>query len=52
VRVLAGGGLHAVDSVVSHADQVRDFRAVVDADDHVAHARVPIGAGLLLVVRA
>jgi predicted O-methyltransferase YrrM len=53
VRVLEpGGGLLAVDNVVSHADQVRDFRVVVDADDRVAQALVPIGAGVLLVVRA
>jgi predicted O-methyltransferase YrrM len=51
VRVLAVGGLLAVDNVVSHADQVRDFRALVDADDRVAQALVPIGAGVLLVVR-
>jgi predicted O-methyltransferase YrrM len=52
VRVLAPGGLLAVDNVVSHADQVRDFRALVDADDRVDQALVPIGAGVLLVVRA
>jgi predicted O-methyltransferase YrrM len=51
VRVLAPGGLLAVDNVISHADQVRDFRALVDADDRVAQALVPIGAGVLLVVR-
>jgi predicted O-methyltransferase YrrM len=51
VRVLAPGGLLAVDNVVSHADQVRDFRALVDADDRVTQALVPIGAGVLLVVR-
>jgi predicted O-methyltransferase YrrM len=52
VRVLAPAGLLAVDNVVSHADQVRDFRALVDADDRVDQALVPIGAGVLLVVRA
>jgi predicted O-methyltransferase YrrM len=52
VRVLAPGGLLAVDNVVSHADQVRDFRALVDADGRVDQALVPIGAGVLLVVRA
>jgi predicted O-methyltransferase YrrM len=51
VRVLAPGGLLAVDNVISHAAQVRDFRALVDADDRVAQALVPIGAGVLLVVR-
>ena len=52
VRVLAPGGLLAVDNVVSHADQFRDFRALVDADDRVDQALVAIGAGVLLVVRA
>jgi len=52
VRVLAPSGLLAVDNVVSHADQVRAFRALVDADDRVDQALVPIGAGVLLVVRA
>jgi predicted O-methyltransferase YrrM len=51
VRVLSPAGLLAVDNVVSHADEVADFRAVVDADDRVAQALVPIGAGVLLVVR-
>jgi predicted O-methyltransferase YrrM len=51
VRALAPGGLLAVDNVVSHADQVRDFRVLVDADDRLTQALVPIGAGVLLVVR-
>jgi predicted O-methyltransferase YrrM len=52
VRVLAPGGLLAVDNVVSHAEQVAGFRALVEADERVAQALVPIGAGVLLVVRA
>jgi predicted O-methyltransferase YrrM len=52
VRVLAPGGLLAVDNVVSHAGQIRDFRALVDADDCVDQALVPIGAGVLLAVRS
>jgi predicted O-methyltransferase YrrM len=51
VRVLAPAGLLAVDNVISHPDEVADFRALVDADDRVAQALVPIGAGVLLVVR-
>jgi predicted O-methyltransferase YrrM len=52
VRTLAPAGLLAVDNVVSHADQVTAFRALVDGDARVAQALVPIGAGVLLVVRA
>jgi len=37
--------------VISHADQVRDFRALVSADPRVAEALAPTGAGALLVVR-
>jgi predicted O-methyltransferase YrrM len=51
VRVLKPGGLLAVDNVLSHADQVRDFRALVYSDERVSEALVPTGAGALLVVR-
>jgi predicted O-methyltransferase YrrM len=51
VRVLKPGGLLAVDNVLSHADQVADFRALVAADPRVSEALVPTGAGALLVVR-
>jgi predicted O-methyltransferase YrrM len=49
-RVLAPGGLLAVDNVLSHADELRDFRALVDAAAGLTQAVVPSGAGLLLVV--
>jgi predicted O-methyltransferase YrrM len=49
VRILAKPGLLAVDNVLSHPDQVTDFRALVDADDHVTSSEVPIGAGVLLI---
>ncbi len=49
VRVLARPGLLAVDNVVSHADQVAEFRALVEADERVVSSVVPIGAGVLLV---
>jgi predicted O-methyltransferase YrrM len=52
VRTLAPGGLLAVDNVISHAEQVEALRALVDADDRVEQALVPIGAGVLLIVRA
>ena len=51
VRTLRPGGLLAVDNVISHADQVADFRAIVSADPRVSEALVPTGAGALLVVK-
>jgi predicted O-methyltransferase YrrM len=51
LRSLKPGGLLAVDNVLSHADQVRDFRALVTADPRVTEALAPTGAGALLVVR-
>jgi predicted O-methyltransferase YrrM len=50
VRTLAPGGLLVVDNVLSHADQVADFRALVAADDRVREALAPTGAGALLIV--
>jgi predicted O-methyltransferase YrrM len=49
-RVLRPGGLLAVDNVLSHAQQVRDLRALIEADQGVSEALAPTGAGLLLVV--
>lgn len=51
VRVLKPGGLLAVNNVLSHADQVNDFRSLIRSDERVSEAVVPTGAGLLLVVR-
>jgi predicted O-methyltransferase YrrM len=51
VRVLEPGGLLVVDNVISHADEVAEFRALVADDDRVSEAVVPTGAGALLVVR-
>jgi predicted O-methyltransferase YrrM len=51
VRTLKPGGLLAVDNVISHADQVAEFRALVSADPQATEALAPTGAGLLLVVR-
>jgi predicted O-methyltransferase YrrM len=51
VRTLAPAGLLAVDNVISHESELVEFRAVVDADDRVDQALVPIGAGVLLAVR-
>jgi predicted O-methyltransferase YrrM len=51
VRVLEPGGLLVVDNVISHADQVSGFRALVSADARVHEALAPTGAGVLLVVK-
>jgi predicted O-methyltransferase YrrM len=52
VRTLAPSGLLAVDNVLSHEHQLVEFTAIVDADERVTSALVPIGAGLRLIVRA
>jgi predicted O-methyltransferase YrrM len=51
LRVLRPGGLLAVDNVLSHAAEVRELRALVNAEERVSDAVVATGAGLLLVVR-
>jgi predicted O-methyltransferase YrrM len=50
--VLARPGLLAVDNVLSHADELAEFRTLVDADARVTASIVPIGAGVLLVATA
>lgn len=51
LRTLRPGGLLAVDSVLSHAEQVAEFRTLVTAEPEVTEALAPTGAGLLLIVR-
>ena len=51
VRVLRPSALLVVDNVVSHADQVAEFRSLVSADDRVTDALAPIGAGALLIAK-
>jgi predicted O-methyltransferase YrrM len=51
VRVLPPGGVLAVDNVISHAEEVADFRTLVTADRRVTEALVPTGAGVLLITR-
>jgi predicted O-methyltransferase YrrM len=51
VRTLAPGGLLVVDNVLSHADQVAEFRELVSADERMTEALSPTGAGLLLIVK-
>jgi predicted O-methyltransferase YrrM len=47
----ADGGLLAVDNVLSHADELADFTALVEAEPSVSSCVVPCGAGLRLVAR-
>jgi predicted O-methyltransferase YrrM len=50
VRMLTKpAGLLAVDNVISHAAEVAEFRSIVESDERVTAALVPIGAGVLLV---
>ncbi len=51
LRVLRPGGLLVVDNVLSHADEVQAFRGLVQDEDRVTEAVVPVGAGALLIVR-
>ena len=50
--MLAAPALLAVDNVISHAGEVAQFRALVEADERVTSSVVPIGAGVLLVAGA
>jgi predicted O-methyltransferase YrrM len=51
LRALRPGGLLVVDNVVSHADEVAAFLALVSTEPAVTSAEVPIGAGVQLIVR-
>ena len=48
-RVMRPRGLLVVDNCVSHAEEVADFRALVDATEGVDAVLVPLGAGLLMI---
>lgn len=50
-RVLPDGGLLVVDNVLSHADQVVEFRALVDAATEYRSLVLPVGAGLLVIAK-
>jgi predicted O-methyltransferase YrrM len=51
VRSLRAGGMLVVDNVLSHPDEVAEFRQLVADDSRVMDALVPIGAGALLIVK-
>jgi len=50
-RVLRPGGLIVIDNVLSHADEVVDCRAQIEADSQLASTIVPVGKGQLLAVK-
>ena len=50
VRVLTPGGLLVVDNVLSHAEEVSEFRALVRETAGVTEALAPTGAGALLIL--
>jgi len=52
VRVLAPGGLLAVDNVRSHEHELVEFTASIEAETRLAQTVVPVGAGLRLAVLA
>lgn len=51
VRTLSTGGMLVVDNVISHEDEVVEFRKLIEGDSRVMDALAPIGAGALLVVK-
>ncbi len=51
LRTLSASGLLVVDNVISHAHELVEFRALVAGEDGVMEALVPIGAGMLMVVK-
>lgn len=51
VRTLRPGALLAIDNVLSHADQVAEVTALIEAEAAVTSCLVPIGAGVRLVVK-
>jgi len=50
VRILTQGGLLAVDNVRSHAHELVEFTALIDAEARLTQTVVPVGAGLALAV--
>jgi len=51
VGVLRPGGLFVADNLISHADELVEFRARALSDPRLTGLVVPIGAGELLAVR-
>jgi predicted O-methyltransferase YrrM len=51
VRALAPLGVLAVDNVLSHANQLVEFTALIQREPGLTQTVVPVGAGLRLAVR-
>ncbi|HTD09872.1 MAG TPA: class I SAM-dependent methyltransferase [Solirubrobacteraceae bacterium] len=51
VRTLSPSGLLIVDNAISHEHELVEFRALVEREDRTMEALVPIGAGMLMVVK-
>ena len=51
VRVLAPGGVLAVDNVLSHEHELAEFTALIETEVGLTQTVVPVGAGLRLAVR-
>jgi predicted O-methyltransferase YrrM len=45
------GGLLAIDNVLSHADELTEFTALIEREPGLIQTVVPVGAGLRLAVR-
>ncbi|HEX4751717.1 MAG TPA: class I SAM-dependent methyltransferase [Solirubrobacterales bacterium] len=52
LRTLRHGGLLVVDNVLSHADQLTEFTALVEGEPGVVSSVVETGAGMRLILRA
>jgi predicted O-methyltransferase YrrM len=52
VRVLAPGGVLAVDNVISHERELVEFSALIEAEPSLTQTVVLVGAGLRLAVKA
>jgi predicted O-methyltransferase YrrM len=52
LRVLAPGGVLAVDNVRSHEQELVEFTALIEAEASLTQTVVPVGAGLRLAVLA
>ena len=50
-RVLAPGGVLAVDNVLSHEHELVEFTELIEAESRLTQTVVPVGAGLRLAVR-
>ena len=51
VRTLAPRGVLAIDNVLSHADELAKFTALIEREARLTQTVVPVGAGLRLAVR-